>query len=450
MEVAMSNLSTSGFSLNRMVFISKLLFLLVISLGIIYNGSVYPQLKNKSLSNLDNKKEFFYVDPLVFYTKDSSAARLDVYIEVPMENLQFKWDNTKKTYESAMDFDIVITNPRNEVVIRESFSNLISNTKEQHKQVSKKSEYITKHFNLVPGKYGLSVNFKDNNLQAEHSKNLEFEINDFANKEVGMSDLMIVSDYKSGGEGKKTISPLVNNNIGSLKDFYLFFEVYNNQEYLVKKDFTYKVIDNKNNEVLKGRFDYLLQPGVNQKVEKFSTKDLLIGDYKLQIEDAVSAEVLATKDFDFKWNDMPATIQDLDLAISQTIYIATTDEFDSMKDAKSTEDKQRKFIKFWRDKDPSPNTSKNEMMIEYYNRIKIANERYSNYFDGWKSDMGMVYIIYGDPTSIERYPFSENSKPYEVWDYYEINRRFVFVDNTGFGDYRLTAPIWDQERRKAY
>ena len=89
-------------------------------------------------------------------------------------------------------------------------------------------------------------------------------------------------------------------------------------------------------------------------------------------------------------------------------------------------------------------------MMEYYARIRIANERYSHYTEGWKTDMGMVFIIYGEPSSIERVPFGDYTKPYEVWDYYNINKRFVFVDNTGFGDYRLTTPIWDDRNQLRY
>jgi len=84
-------------------------------------------------------------------------------------------------------------------------------------------------------------------------------------------------------------------------------------------------------------------------------------------------------------------------------------------------------------------------MNEYYARVKIANQRYSHYFDGWKTDMGMVYITYGDPNDIERHPFDMDQKPYEIWQYYDLNREFTFIDATGFGDYRLTSPIWDEE-----
>ena len=103
--------------------------------------------------------------------------------------------------------------------------------------------------------------------------------------------------------------------------------------------------------MLRGKFDYLLEPGVNQKIEKFSTKDLLIGDYKIELVDGITSEVMAQKEFDFKWEDMPVTIQDIDLAINQSIYIAKTDEFDN-KERKTAEEREKRFIKFWKEKDP--------------------------------------------------------------------------------------------------
>jgi hypothetical protein len=84
-------------------------------------------------------------------------------------------------------------------------------------------------------------------------------------------------------------------------------------------------------------------------------------------------------------------------------------------------------------------------LIEYYARIKYADKHYSTpYTPGWKTDMGMVYVIFGLPNNIERHPYEMGTKPYEIWDYYDINRQFVFVDDSGFGDYRLVTPIWDR------
>jgi hypothetical protein len=82
-------------------------------------------------------------------------------------------------------------------------------------------------------------------------------------------------------------------------------------------------------------------------------------------------------------------------------------------------------------------------MDEYYARVEFANKHFSHFMDGWKSDMGMVFIIFGTPSNVERHPFDSDAKPYEIWTYYELNRQFVFIDQSGFGDYHLQNPIWD-------
>ena len=44
----------------------------------------------------------------------------------------------------------------------------------------------------------------------------------------------------------------------------------------------------------------------------------------------------------------------------------------------------------------------------------------------------------------QRWPWP---KPYEIWRYYNISYEFVFVDDTGFGDYRLITPVWEAWQR---
>jgi GWxTD domain-containing protein len=105
------------------------------------------------------------------------------------------------------------------------------------------------------------------------------------------------------------------------------------------------------------------------------------------------------------------------------------------------EEKKRLFLEFWEKKDPTPGTQENELMNEYYRRVNFSNQNFSGYLEGWKSDMGMVYILFGPPSDIERHPFELQTKPYEVWYYYELNRTFIFVDESGFGEYRLITPF---------
>ena len=52
-----------------------------------------------------------------------------------------------------------------------------------------------------------------------------------------------------------------------------------------------------------------------------------------------------------------------------------------------------------------------EMMSTYYSRVQRANELFTSYKEGWKTDRGMIFIIYGPPDHIY------NEADSEVWEY---------------------------------
>ena len=92
--------------------------LLIILVLAIFTTNSYAQLENNTISNLE-KKEFFYLDPLVFYNETNSSPRLDVYIEVPMSNVQFIKKSAEKTYEANLEYDIIVTDGSNQIVSQE-------------------------------------------------------------------------------------------------------------------------------------------------------------------------------------------------------------------------------------------------------------------------------------------------------------------------------------------
>ena len=395
-------------------------------------------------------KKLYYLDPLVFYKKDTNVARLDLYIEIPLINLQFKKNQLENTFESTIDYTIVIINSKNDAVVNKSYTELIKNNKEDQKNVNEGSDYIIKQFNLNPDNYTLNFTFKDRVSFEETSSEIKFEVKNITGKDILFSDLMIVSDYKEDETGMKSITPLVNNNIGNVKDFFLFYVVYNMRDLPVPSEYIYKVTNDQNKTIVEGALSYVLQVGENKKVEKIPTDNFSMGNYKLEITNKQTNEIVAKKDFIFRWGDLPVSIKSLDDAIAQMVYIATDDELENIKNAKSNAEKEQRFIKFWKDKNPNPKSLRNELMIVYYNRIKVASQRYSTtYKPGWKTDMGMVYVIYGEPGNIDKHPFGDSEtgydKPYEIWDYYDISKRFIFIDDSGFGDYRLITPMYDRE-----
>jgi GWxTD domain-containing protein len=249
--------------------------------------------------------------------------------------------------------------------------------------------------------------------------------------------------------GKRTIMPNVNGNVVSPKDsFQIFYEIY----FPRIKDSVLATTEifGKKNEIVYSSSSWFRSPELTERVVASIPKDSLpMGFYRLGVMLRNSSDrdtpvvATATRFFSIHFPDLPLTITDLDKAADEMMYIAKGSTIDSIKNAPNTFEKEKLFIHFWQRYNTNPSSKRNPLMEEYYNRVAYANNRFGNYFAGWKSDMGMIYILYGAPNSVDRHPFEVDSKPYEVWYYYQRNVDFVFVDDTGFGDYKLINPLSD-------
>jgi GWxTD domain-containing protein len=125
--------------------------------------------------------------------------------------------------------------------------------------------------------------------------------------------------------------------------------------------------------------------------------------------------------------------------------IADRDEMEEMSRLTTEQERRDFWDRFWKKRDPSPDTPQNEEMQEFYRRVQYANQHFGTGGPGWKSDMGQVYIKYGPPDEVDRHPFNFDRPPEEIWYYYRDRWTFVFVDRDGFGRYQLdldrtTAP----------
>ena len=135
-------------------------------------------------------------------------------------------------------------------------------------------------------------------------------------------------------------------------------------------------------------------------------------------------------------------VPNIEVAIKQMKYILTNSEKNLLK-KESKKNKEKLFLKLWEKRDPTPTTESNELMDEYYRRVKYADENFDGWRKGWESDRGMIYILFGPPDEIQRSNTSfSNNTTVQIWSYYNVNKRFVFRDENGFGDYRLDSPFF--------
>lgn len=101
-------------------------------------------------------------------------------------------------------------------------------------------------------------------------------------------------------------------------------------------------------------------------------------------------------------------------------YITTNDEFDRFNTAKNM---KQAVDAFWINAAGNTKERARALIKNYYTRVQDANKFFTSYEEGWKTDRGMVYIIYGPPASIYRTSTSE------TWTYGE-DRNFLTISFT--------------------
>jgi GWxTD domain-containing protein len=399
----------------------------------------------------------FYLDAMCFKSEKDSLSRVDVYALVPYQTLDF----VKSGDMYGAEYDIVVKAiDTNNKVIQE---------KRTHRSIREsdyfstqggtgKFDYTQTILMLPKGKYEIEALLIDglNNLTYEKSRSMT--VLNFSEFPFALSGIMLVSTIEEDN-GKYTITPHISDNVGDLKDgYFAFFEAYNKSG-IDSADFVYQLIG-KNEIVVDSsqKISRYIKAGVTQLYLKISYNEKLAqGNYTLRIialkpnhTDSVSAsDYLAVSERSIKYfkSLFGFNLPDLSKAIKELRYVASGGDIDNIEAGQTQEEKQRRFEEFWKKLDPTPQTERNEAFEDYYSRIDYADKEFKSYNEGWLTDMGQVYIVYGKPMFIEKTPSYTVGRKYERWTYAD-NRQFIFVDNTGFGDFRLASPPMVSDKYK--
>ena len=118
---------------------------------------------------------------------------------------------------------------------------------------------------------------------------------------------------------------------------------------------------------------------------------------------------------------------EIDIAIQCMTYICSAPEIEKLKDP---EMQKIVFDQFWL-KAAGNNLSKSKLLQnEFSKRIVYANKNFSSFKLGALTDLGMIYIVYGEPIKIEKDGFQQN------WYYSQQGNeqiKFTFLNDISNG-----------------
>ena len=390
---------------------------------------------------------FFEMNIFRTFNMDRATPRIEVYLELIHDDLTFVRNEAQNRYEAKFETVIAVFDEDENQVTSRIVNNdvyvqdyTLTNSREERLQLSRSLD-------LQEGSYILKVRVTDLISKQSLNRNLEFEISNNQDRDIAISDLLFLNNLEIDSSGNViSVKPRVKENFSRESDnFYIYLDVYSKK---VPSDLTlrYRFLNSREESEYDSTITSHVTKPVTSHIFKVQ-KQLLPGNsYRCMVEvENDEDDTEGSRYLSFYWVTAPETGEDISLAMKQMRYLGIPDSIDQYEDAPYPE-QRRFFDKFWAARDPNPDTAINELMVEYYQRVNLANREFSNFNEGgWLSDRGRILIKFGQPDDIERHPFEIDTYPFEVWRYYALRKIFVFADRTGFGDFRLLPEYLDQE-----
>lgn len=141
-------------------------------------------------------------------------------------------------------------------------------------------------------------------------------------------------------------------------------------------------------------------------------------------------------------DDLP--VASFDEMIGYLRFFASSSRLNALKTG-TPQQRATAWATFLRESDPISMTPQNEALRDYFQRIRVANERYrDDGASGWLSDRGSAYVALGEPDQVIDNTGSASQDltigqrgRVQAWDYTQLRLRLIFQDRSGFGRWQF-------------
>ncbi len=396
-------------------------------------GMAAPQRHNMFGRDLFAYRYYNFAD-----TTDERKSRMEFHVGVVNDLLTFI-KSDKGIYKARYEVAVVIYDKKKEPIVEKSVSGRVTahTFAETNSRTNPMRHSIS--VSLRPGRYKGLLQLTDLETDESLTKELELTFRDFRRDKVHLSDIMFIDKIDTTDSGVVYTPNLshVFDNVNSAFAAYIelyppatgkdveaqlsIFDAKGKKLYTTGKKYPsglYTV-----SEVIPFR-EHLAKPG-----EYFFVVGVKSGRQTAKIQ----------RRFSVIWGNMPLAKDNLDVAIEQLALVAHKKDIEAMRKA-DEEERKRLFDQFWAQRDPTPQTQKNELKEEFFRRVDFANRNFTEIASGrsgWQTDRGRIYIVYGPPDQVNHSDAEINMPSTEIWFYDRLGRKYFFADRTGDGVYRL-------------
>jgi GWxTD domain-containing protein len=369
---------------------------------------------------------------------DQGEPKINLAADIVYGSLIYLEENDTLVSEVAIDIQIINKEKEEEVIDSKRYT---LDIKKQDPNIVYSQEIFTfeKKVPVEPGDYKINFTLTDLNSDKKITSSSQTYIPDPKNKVSNLTNIMMMG--KNMNEETPHWSPITTYDVpGRVDSLKFIFQVTNtNSDEPITVDsrllrfesdnsytrpmhynnfspssIEYKGIDYDEEEVIQSTQRRLLQPR-NVLIE-FTFGQQERGNYRFEVNTKGSSEesdLFKARDFSVKSKNYPSIKSARELA-RPLAYLMDEKEYERMMEIRDADSLKQTVDRFWLRHIGNKNKTKS-VIEKYYHRVEEANKQFSNFKEGWKTDPGMVYILFGPPWYV-------NQRLDEMYWSYSYNR----------------------------
>jgi GWxTD domain-containing protein len=422
----------SSLEANMSIYIKKYKFILITLILISSNLGAQDRFRMDKLQPFD-------FDIVSLPNQNGQQDQLNIYIWVRNTQLQFIKSDTVYKAHYQINIEVYPANGNKEAALLTRDTTTTITEAKYSATIDPKTQHD--HFfkaTLPPMEYLFRIRLLDLNSKSSRIEELKKKVEKFSDQKLLLSDILIITKNNAEVITDKDVLPP--NRITMSDNIYLFTNIISPEginEFRFNADLVSKtsgrIFQVSETVPRKSMITPIIMPLDKSKINRGDLElKLTISAGQQHAEKSKMLRFISSND-----KASGAVVQDM---VEPLTYIGYGDELNKIRQA-TGEDREQLFKTFWDKRDPTEGTPENELYDEFYRRVDFVNQNFTqSKIAGWRNDRGHVYIIYGAPDNIERStPSSYDPGNYEIWYYTDLNKKFVFLDERGFGDYRLVS-----------
>lgn len=351
------------------------------------------------------------------FLNEKNKPNISISADIVKESLIFKQINGSKKARIAIDIRIIKKNTTDKVVESKHFEVDISPAPSNFLD-SRQTYLFKKQLDVPSGSFKVYFTIIDLNSDKDVTRSTETFIPDPNSNQINLTNIrMLGKDLES-----RTVewSPITTYDVPAKIDSLMFIlQATNNNSReplivnsnLVKYDADlsvarpmffrnyskgteeYEGIQYSDDRIIRQSERKLLQEGSVLIEYRFANQNR--GNYRFEVKINKDKQFFKARDFSVKSQNYPAVQTARELA-RPLIYLMDDGKYEDLMAINDPDSMKERIDRFWLKNIGDKNKAKN-VIEKYYNRVVEANKQFSNFKEGWKTDPGMVYILFGPP-----------------------------------------------------